>query len=159
MKYFVYILIIIIISLGILLKNTFDDLSFVNAKFNIQKKTANNLHKKNKALISQKNKIRTKLKDRRKHIIQKHLRRSEKKIALAPTKMIPFVGMPLIITMTAYDIKESCDDIKEFKVFEKDICNIAYDNNNDTEDDICGLNIDELKMIIKKQYENIASAK
>lgn len=72
--------------------------------------------------------------------------------------MIPFVGMPLIITMTAYDIKESCDDIKEFKVFEKDICNIAYDN-NDTEDDICGLNIDELKMIIKKQYENIASAK
>ena len=152
MKYFVYILIIIIISLGILLKNTFDDLSFVNAKFNIQKKTANNLHKKNKALISQKNKIRTKLKDRRKHIIQKHLRRSEKKIALAPTKMIPFVGMPLIITMTAYDIKE-------FKVFEKDICNIAYDNNNDTEDDICGLNIDELKMIIKKQYENIASAK
>ncbi|MBL6970148.1 MAG: hypothetical protein ISR68_01985 [Campylobacterales bacterium] len=158
-RYLIYFLITTIIGMGVVLKNTFDHLDFLDTKFQIQKKTANNLHKKNKTLISQKRQIRHRISQEKKNIVQKHINRTKNKIASAPAKMVPFVGAGLVIAMTAYDIQESCEDIQEFKKFEQDICGLSSHSMEKNTNDICGLSFDDLKKLISIEYKNSTSVK
>ncbi len=157
-KYLIYFLIATIISMAAILKNTFDNLELLDTKFHIQKLTANNLHKKNKSLISQKRKINHRVKQERKNIVKKHINRTKKKIASAPAKMVPFLGASLVVAMTAYDIQESCEDIKEFQEFEQDICNLSSIEFEQNNNDLCGLSFEALKKLISIEYEQSISA-
>lgn len=157
MKVLIYILISTVLSMGVGLKITFDNsLDYKNKVSNLEKKNKQ-LKTKNDTLNKKQKKFKDKMKDRRKAIISRNIKRAEKKLASAPTKMIPLIGIPVIIGMTASDVEAYCNDIEEFKKFENDIFDYTEESLIDENKKICGMTEEEIKKHINTQYDNVVA--
>lgn len=160
MKFLISILITLIISMGIGVKYFFDKSMLFDTKLKkLQHKnknlTANNskLKKSKKQLIAKQRTIHKRMKTQRKKFTKKLLLRTEAKLASAPTKAVPLIGIPIIIGMTANDINAYCEDIKVMKEFENSLFGVVENNTTIEEEKICGMNVEkELKPIVEKQY-------
>ena len=115
-----------------------------------------NLVSKNKQLVSKQNSIKKKLKNRRILLTKHKLKKAKYRLAKAPIKMIPFLGATAIVTFTAIDIRDYCNDIKNYKDFENSLFT-TFDNNL-TEDEklLCGLNVEDYLKDDLKKYSTVS---
>ena len=155
MKVLIAILITVIISMGTLLKVSFDKSLEFRQKFkNLTSKTIK-LEKNNKKLAKQQEKIKNKIKERRKKITKRNLKRAERKIGKAAASMVPYIGIPVIVGTATLEINEYCEDIKEMKKFENDLFGNLENNDSQDQEKLCGMNIEEeLKPLVEQQYED-----
>lgn len=154
MKIIILILITAVLMMGIGLKFAYDEISTLNQSIVMLKNSNVKLKRKNKKLQNKQKAIKKKIVQRRKRIINRNFRRAEKQIAKAPLKMVPWVGIPVIIAMTSFEVKEYCEDIKEIKCFENDLFGIDQNVTSDKEKKICGMDVEaELKPMAEQQYK------
>jgi len=108
------------------------------------------LTRKNKKLITKQNQIKQKLQDRRVNLAKSKLSKAKYKLGKAAVGVIPFIGTGAIVALTYEEIKAYCDDINEFKQFEKSIFEDTKDSKLDEEKIICGYDIE----LIQKELSN-----
>ena len=73
-------------------------------------------------MMKYKNKVfKQKVKKFRIGFIKKSVFRMKKKVASIPAKAIPFIGGATVLAMTAYEIKEICEDIENLYSLEESL--------------------------------------
>jgi len=81
--------------------------------------------------------------------------RANKKIATAPAKIVPLLGVATIITMTTIDVNAFCDDINEMNTLEKNM--FGKVTNSEWADEVsrvCNYDIKKhLSPQLQKQYD------
>jgi len=115
------------------------------------------LKAKNRKLITKQKIITKKIQQHRKKTVSKLINRSKNKLATAPAKMVPLLGVATIIAMTTYDIKAYCQDINDIKSLETTLFgDIKSDDMIVEIDEICNLDIEKkLKPILGDKYKSI----
>lgn len=99
------------------------------------------LNTNNKKLIAKQKRIHKKISKRRQKLTLANINRAKKKLATAGAKMAPFLGIPIVIGATVYDINDYCSDIDEMEKFEYDLFgNVALSKYDKT---VCGINIEK----------------
>lgn len=127
-KYFVVVSLTLSLLTGIV-KYSFESLNALKLQ-NIHLKV------KNKALAKKNLNIKQKVKQRNKHLISQKIKRIKQKLAKASATAIPIVGNVASISITAYEVQQLCNDLKEYKEFEKDL--FEEDISKEESLDICG---------------------
>ena len=127
---------------------------YIYDKFSSLQLQVKNLQSKNKILRKKQSNIKRKIKHRRTTMVSTKLKRAKRKIAKAPLKMIPYAGAVATVTFTALEIKEFCEDIKDYKNFEKSLFGVVDNSISDDEKLLCG--IDAKKQLEKElhKYKN-----
>ena len=97
--------------------------------------------------------IKKKIKDRKKSLISKTLTRTKTKIAKASIAAVPFIGTTMVIGLTHSEIQDYCNDIKEYKEFEKSLFGDSDDSFTEEENAICGYDYNSIKNIVSKDAE------
>jgi hypothetical protein len=131
---YIFITTSILLSLGSGAKYLYD--KFSSLQLQVKNLKANNLSLKKKQAT-----IKTKIRQRRTNLVSTKLKRAKRKIAKAPLKMIPYAGAVATATFTALEIKEFCEDIKEYKSFEKSLFSNISNHITDDEKLLCGMDI------------------
>ena len=116
------------------------------------KHTNTNLKSENKNLVTKENDIKKKLKDRRIKLAKKKLSRAKHKIGKAAIGVMPFVGTAAVSGLTYTEIQGYCDDLKEYREFEKSIFNDTNINKLQEEQLLCGF---ERDVIEKEVYKDL----
>ena len=127
-------------------------------KDNSKLKVANRkLKQENKRLIAKQRSMKKMVKKHRENRVKKIINRSKRKIATAPTKMVPLLGTVAIIAMTTYDITNYCEDVDDMKNLETTLFgDIQSDKYLLEIEKICKMDIEkELKPILGEKYDTI----
>jgi len=93
----------------------------------------------NKKLIAREKHIHKKITQRRAKLTKANLKRAQKKLATAGAKMAPYLGMPVVVGATAYDINEYCSNIDEMEQFEYELFGDVTLSNYDKT--VCGVDV------------------
>ena len=124
------------------------------------------LKSKNKVLANKHSNIKNKIKQRRSTLVSTKLNRAKNKILKAPSKIIPFAGAFATVAYTTLEIEQYCEDIEEYKRFEKSLFGTSDNNITNDEKLLCGIDVEnhlkkeldkykyDSNMWIEKQYDN-----
>jgi len=160
MKYIIIILFSGIIFLGVELRNTYNEISKLGSVIDNLKVSNTKLKTKNKTLITKQQKIHNKIIKRRQSLSTANIKKAKRKLASAGAKMIPFLGIAVITSATAYDIKDYCKDIDEMEKFEYDLFGSKDLANYDKT--VCGIDVEEklaeTEIEIESQYNQTLKA-
>ncbi|MBN2826127.1 MAG: hypothetical protein JXQ76_12425 [Campylobacterales bacterium] len=144
-KYLFHIAIASVVALGGLSMKINLELSrMATLKSNLAqlKKQNKELQNKNKALHQKNKKVALKYQEHKAKRNQQLLARAKQKIATAPAKAVPLLGVAAIITTTAADVNDFCNDIKQMDTLEKELFDSVSPNNLSSEiHSICSLDI------------------
>lgn len=116
-----------------------------------------NLAKKNKALLTQQKQSAKRFAKHKANKSKQLLSRAKKKIASAPAKVVPLLGVAAIITMTSADVYDYCRDLKDMNALEKELFERVSENNTTAQiEAICNLDIPaHLKPKLQSQYDQL----
>ena len=94
---------------------------------------------RNKALTTRLADIKSRIKARNKKVNSTTATRMAKKMATAPARMVPIVGIGLTATTTANDIHDSCTDMADIKRFEQNLFGDSEPLGTET---LCGVDVE-----------------
>ena len=118
----------------------------------------------NQSLIKKVQGIKTKVKTIKKNIFsmkqrfyKRFAKRAGQKIASAPSKIVPLLGVATVITMTTLEIKDMCSDMKELEalnsLFPNEHNTTTADSNNFQK--FCNYDLEkDLKPLLDAKYDN-----
>jgi len=156
MKYILSATLAFVLFAGYGLFDVYKKLATANALTELLKASNLKLTQKNKTLTTQNKKlvarekhIHKKITKRRAKLTKANLRKAQKKLTTAGAKMAPFLGIPIVVGATAYDINEYCANIDDMEKFEFDLFGDEALSNYDKT--VCGVDVD-------KQLELTASS-
>ena len=127
---------------------------FIYDSMDALKKEILDLKASNKALINKQTDIKKKTVERRKALITKKLNRAKVKLAKAPASMVPFLGAATVIGFTTYEIRELCNDIKDYKNFEESMFGEKVSEILEEEKLLCGLNVEDELLPELEKYKD-----
>jgi len=166
MRYILSAVLAFILFTGYGLFDMYKKLATANALADTLKASNMKLSKKNKVLktnnkklVAREKHIHKRITERRTKLTKTNLKKAQKKLATAGAKMAPFLGIPVVVGATAYDINEYCSNIDEMEKFEYDLFgDIALSNYDKT---VCGVDIEKQLMLtangVSNSYDNLIS--
>ena len=159
MKYILSIVIAFMLFAGYGLFDAYKKLASVDAMTQALKASNMKLTKKNKALTTQNKKlvarekhIHKRITERRTKLTKANLHKAQKKLVTAGAKMAPFLGMPVIVGATAYDINDYCASIDEMEQFEYELFGDKALSNYDKT--VCGVDVEKQLELTAKGVNN-----
>lgn len=135
-------------------KFVYDKINSLKSELLQVKKLNADLTNKNNKLTAKQDSIKKKLKERRSHLAKKKLSRAKYKIGKAAIGVIPFIGTGAVAALTYTEIQGYCNDIKEYKEFEKSIFENSNESLNHEEQMLCGYNKDVIEEEIYKDLNS-----
>ena len=115
-------------------------LATANALAQALKASNMKLTKRNKALVTKAKHVHKRVSNRRIKRTKANLKKVQAKFATAGAKMAPFLGIPVVVGATAYDINDYCSEIDEMEQFEYELFgDLALSDYNKT---VCGVDVE-----------------
>lgn len=113
-------------------------------KYNTLTNEIDSLKSKNQALETNKTHTKEQMKNYRKALIAKKLKKAKLKLAQASVNtIIPLGGSSVGAAFTANDIHDYCQEVKEFKALEASISSTSDTQLSEDEKRLCAYNIQE----------------
>ena len=97
----------------------------------------NSLHEKWSTNNAQLKSIETKTKKIANRVSKRTIRNITTNLAAVPAESIPFLGMATILAITAMDLKDACDDMKDMD----ELKGIFSTSDGEQADKVCGLRV------------------
>lgn len=155
MKKTIIITSVLVSILGFGANFIYDKFTQLNTQISNLKTKEKKLSKKNETLTKKQNDIKKKISQRKKDLFAKKLSHAKKKLARATTSAIPFVGTISVVGMTYLEMQYLCDDIKEFKEFEKSIFENSDNSISEEEKALCGYDYETIETIVLKDLNEV----
>ena len=129
--------------------------NFIYDKFTQLNTEISGLKTKNNTLTEKQKEIKKKISQRKKELFKQKLNRAKKNLAKATASAIPFVGTASVVGMTYWQMKNYCNDIREFNKFEESVFGEINEPMSEEEKALCGYDYETIEKIVLKDLNDI----